>query len=383
MSASVSEMDDSFRVLSLPPTATEAEIKKAYRKLSLRYHPDKAGKDVDPVKAAARFHEINLAYETLMDPAARARAVQRNAEDAAKRERQEQYEGKRRQMADELERSERDAQQKRRDADQAARQRITKVAELQAESRKLVKRKQDEIDAKQHQKHAAVVDKRRKEEEKAKADRVPELDAMDKTVRVQFPSSQLTQLAGTTDSSVSAPDDALATPLAQVLSSQFGELDHLQFQLPSAGKRMKRELMALATFKTFKDAWQAVETGGEMRCTGILEECFIGWAHYIRNESKDKIYTEPRRVTWYKDHGILKPSDIGVVQPTIAAFPATGGESSDTDGNKESGNNSRKKGYSLKAWSKAYEARTLQRLRDAAKQSGLPTSTTPQMQAAQ
>ncbi len=93
MSSSFDDMNDSFRVLSLPPTATEAEIKKAYRKLSLRYHPDKAGKDVDPVKAAARFHEINLAYETLMDPAARARAVQRNAEDAAKRERKSSTKG--------------------------------------------------------------------------------------------------------------------------------------------------------------------------------------------------------------------------------------------------------------------------------------------------
>ena len=141
MSSSFGEMDDSFRVLSLPPTATEAEIKKAYRKLSLRYHPDKAGKDVDPVKAAARFHEINLAYETLMDPAARARAVQRNAEDAAKRERHEQYQGRRRQMADELERNEQQALRKRQEADQAARERIAKIAELQAESRRLIRRK--------------------------------------------------------------------------------------------------------------------------------------------------------------------------------------------------------------------------------------------------
>ncbi|CDS00195.1 hypothetical protein, partial [Sporisorium scitamineum] len=181
MSSSLSEMDDSFRILSLAPTATEAEIKKAYRKLSLRYHPDKAGKDVDPVQAAARFHEINLAYETLMDPAARARAVQRNAEDAAKRERQEQYQGRRRQMADELERSEKEALQKRQDADKQARDRIAKIAELQAESRRLVKRKQDEIDAKAKQKYQAVTDKRRKEEEQAKADQEPELHPLDRT----------------------------------------------------------------------------------------------------------------------------------------------------------------------------------------------------------
>ncbi|CDW97719.1 hypothetical protein, partial [Sporisorium scitamineum] len=70
---------------------------------------------------------------------------------------------------------------------------------------------------------------------------------------------------------------------------QFGELEHLQIQLPSSGKKLKRELMALATFKTLKDAWQAVVTGGEMRCSGLLEECFIGWAQYSKNsETKEK-----------------------------------------------------------------------------------------------
>lgn len=387
MSSSLSEMDDSFRVLSLPPTATETEIKKAYRKLSLRYHPDKAGKDVDPVKAAARFHEINLAYETLMDPAARARAVQRNAEDAAKRERQQQYEGKRRQMADELERSEKEALQKRQDADRKARERVAKIAELQQESRRLVKRKQEEIDAKVKQKHQAKADKRRKDEEQAKAEREPELHPLDKTVRVQFPASQLAQLAGIPEGSLSSPDVPLSTPLANTLANQFGELEHLQFQFPSSTKKIKRELMALATFKTLQDAWQAVVTGSEMRCTGLLEECYIGWANYTKvqrghgSESKDKVYVEPERVKWYKEHGILRPSDVGRVRPTTrlhAAHVQDSKADKDTEGQaKTNGETS-----SAAVYSKAYEARTLQRLRDAAQQS-LRATSQPQAQIAQ
>ncbi|CDR88557.1 related to cell cycle control protein cwf23 [Sporisorium scitamineum] len=370
MSSSLSEMDDSFRILSLAPTATEAEIKKAYRKLSLRYHPDKAGKDVDPVQAAARFHEINLAYETLMDPAARARAVQRNAEDAAKRERQEQYQGRRRQMADELERSEKEALQKRQDADKQARDRIAKIAELQAESRRLVKRKQDEIDAKAKQKYQAVTDKRRKEEEQAKADQEPELHPLDRTVRVKFPSSQLTQLTGIIESFLTVPDEPLSTPLATTLSQQFGELEHLQIQLPSSGKKLKRELMALATFKTLKDAWQAVVTGGEMRCSGLLEECFIGWAQYSKNsETKEKVYVEPKRVEWYRSCGIARPSDIGRVHPT--SRPETAAQYHTTNGRSSSST-------TTSVYSKAYEARTLQRLMDAAKQSTLSQAQTAQ-----
>ncbi|SJX63579.1 related to cell cycle control protein cwf23 [Sporisorium reilianum f. sp. reilianum] len=365
MSSSLSEMDDSFKVLSLPPTATEAEIKKAYRKLSLRYHPDKAGKDVDPVQAAARFHEINLAYETLMDPAARARAVQRNAQDAAKRERQEQYEGRRRQMADELERSEKEALQKRQDADKQARQRISRIAELQAESRRLVKRKQEEIDAKAKQRHQAVADKRRKDEEQAKADQEPELHPLDRTVRVQFPSSQLTQLTEIAETSLVAPDEPLSTPLATTLACQFGQLEHLQIQLPAAGKKLKRELMALATFKTLKGAWQAVVTGGEMRCSGLLEECFIGWAQYTRkSDTKEKVYVEPKRVEWYRNHGITRPSDIGRLHPTASRSTSTAAQHFNTNGKPSSST-------TTSIYSKAYEARTLQRLLDAAKQSSL------------
>lgn len=47
--------------------ATDAEIKKAYRKLSLQYHPDKQGKEA-PADAEQKFHDIAQAYEVLSDP---------------------------------------------------------------------------------------------------------------------------------------------------------------------------------------------------------------------------------------------------------------------------------------------------------------------------
>ena len=43
--------------------ATTSQIKKAYRKLVLKYHPDKN----DDENAAAMFHDINEAYEVLQD----------------------------------------------------------------------------------------------------------------------------------------------------------------------------------------------------------------------------------------------------------------------------------------------------------------------------
>jgi DnaJ family protein A protein 2 len=50
-----------YDLLGLPKDATEAQIKKAYRKLALKEHPDRGG---DPEK----FKEISHAYETLSDP---------------------------------------------------------------------------------------------------------------------------------------------------------------------------------------------------------------------------------------------------------------------------------------------------------------------------
>ena len=54
-----------FAILELEPSATAAEIRKAYRRLALIYHPDK--KPNDPY-ANARFTEIKEAYEVLSDP---------------------------------------------------------------------------------------------------------------------------------------------------------------------------------------------------------------------------------------------------------------------------------------------------------------------------
>lgn len=59
-----SRMKNYYYFLSLPENASEEEIKKAYRKLSLKYHPDKNENDEF---FAARFREAQEAYEILMD----------------------------------------------------------------------------------------------------------------------------------------------------------------------------------------------------------------------------------------------------------------------------------------------------------------------------
>jgi preprotein translocase subunit Sec63 len=63
-SASLATDRDFYEILGVGRTATQSDIKKAYRKLALKYHPDTNKDDPD---AAAKFAELSEAYEVLHD----------------------------------------------------------------------------------------------------------------------------------------------------------------------------------------------------------------------------------------------------------------------------------------------------------------------------
>lgn len=64
---------DYYKILGVPRTASQRDIKKAFRKLAQVWHPDKYRGDLPKEKVEAKMGEINQAYEVLSNEELRAR----------------------------------------------------------------------------------------------------------------------------------------------------------------------------------------------------------------------------------------------------------------------------------------------------------------------
>ena len=63
----IRETDSAYKILGVAPTATDDEVKRAYREMAKKNHPDLVSNLGDEVRQAAekKFQEINAAYETI------------------------------------------------------------------------------------------------------------------------------------------------------------------------------------------------------------------------------------------------------------------------------------------------------------------------------
>jgi len=100
---------DIYAFLAVSPTATQSEIRKAYRKQSLLYHPDK---NPSPV-AAQKFHYLDLARAILLSPAARTAYDNVRKAKAAKAERIAKLDDDRKRMQKDLEDRERESKKRK------------------------------------------------------------------------------------------------------------------------------------------------------------------------------------------------------------------------------------------------------------------------------
>ncbi|EGB06143.1 hypothetical protein AURANDRAFT_29566, partial [Aureococcus anophagefferens] len=74
------QSDDYYKVLGVHRSADDSQLKKAYRKLAIKYHPDK---NPDDKRAEEYFKAVAEAYDVLSDPQKRA-GYDRFGKDGAK-----------------------------------------------------------------------------------------------------------------------------------------------------------------------------------------------------------------------------------------------------------------------------------------------------------
>ncbi|KAK5699015.1 hypothetical protein LTR97_006664 [Elasticomyces elasticus] len=106
----LSSTTDFYDLLDVPPSASDSEIRRAYRKTALIYHPDKAG--ANNIPAREKFELLQIAYDVLSDPAVRELYDNARRAKEEKKEREAQFEGRRKWMKEDLERRESGAKRK-------------------------------------------------------------------------------------------------------------------------------------------------------------------------------------------------------------------------------------------------------------------------------
>jgi len=133
---------DPFELLGLTPDCDESQVKKAYRKQALKYHPDKPGGD------ATLFHNLSVAQDILLDPAAREAFLAAAEARKARQRKQEGLNSRRKGLAEELFRAEKRASgsfKRKRDEDSAEERLAQELQRLQRDGEARRRRKEEEL----------------------------------------------------------------------------------------------------------------------------------------------------------------------------------------------------------------------------------------------
>ncbi|KAL8704792.1 MAG: hypothetical protein Q9201_002063 [Fulgogasparrea decipioides] len=238
---------DFYQLLDITFESSQRDLDRQWRKTALKYHPDKVGND--PI-AKEKFHLAQIGYDLLSDPTTKALYDNtRNARLQRKRQ-SELFEGKRRQMKDDLEARERGVKRAREEEDDQEKleQELRRLAEdgkRRRKEREEALKKDLEEEATQAQNGMGVTSPRG-----SMVGGSTGVSELDRTVKVRWP------LEGEGDT---VTDNDLSS-----LFSTFGKVESVTMLRPKEirlGKKKKKQLTAICMvqYSSIVGAHAAVE----------------------------------------------------------------------------------------------------------------------------
>ncbi|KAF3930529.1 hypothetical protein ABW19_dt0202023 [Dactylella cylindrospora] len=305
-----------YELLNLETTAEAKDVRRAYRKTALQYHPDK---NPDNPSAVEKFHLLTAAQEILCDVALRAAYDNALNAKAAKKRRAEAYDNNRRQMKEELEARESNAKRVKVELDEKKRE-FERLKEEGARRRmEMDERKKREAAAAEEGEAAMEVDdKKEEEEEEVTVVGESKFTGMDRTVRIKWRrkgAGELMDRAGLID-----------------LFSRFGKIDECVVASKS-GDKEKKYASALLIFHNIAHAYAAVH-----RDKKALEQEDDEWrifrdVAWATGQEPDLTFAKPSRAKAKEEPPTPKsPSNGSQSKPSQRktesnedSFPATSG----------------------------------------------------------
>jgi len=241
---------DFYTLLDITFETSQKDIDRAWRKTALKYHPDKVG---DDAVAKEKFHLAQIGYDLLSDPTSKALYDSaRNARLQRKRQ-SELFEGRRRQMKDDLESRERGVKRPREEDDEEKLER--EIRRLAEDGKRRRKEREDAL-RKEMQREAEGVDigVQTPGSETSHTNSVPTAQSgvseLDRTVKVRWP--------------VDGEGGSITADRIQSIFSRFGKIESADLLNPKMlrlGKKQKKQLavVCMIQYKSIVGAHAAVE----------------------------------------------------------------------------------------------------------------------------
>ncbi|KAF2468887.1 DnaJ-domain-containing protein [Lindgomyces ingoldianus] len=176
--------DDFYELLGVGFDAVDTEIRKAYRRTSLKYHPDK---NPDDKTLADKFILIGVARDILSDPKLKAEYDRARLRKKEKALQDELLDGRRRKMKEDLERREREGvsmKRKRTEDLTAAEMREQEIQRLAEDGKRRRKEQQEKLERQRQEEEASFMEP--SPEPVPKSQPPGQTAEIDRTIRVRF-----------------------------------------------------------------------------------------------------------------------------------------------------------------------------------------------------